>query len=333
MVHAITVHAAGTVSYRNRWISTDAAALALGTEPVPGPQRADIDVVASNIITFGSTIIALGDGALAYELTADLTTRRRVDLAGSGRGLRPRVDLDRHSGALHLVGVGPGNAQTHVTVPAGAMTRATRPLDDTPRIEDLTITRDHVVFLADGLIGVTPRSAVHERPVVWFPIEGGARRLAGAHDDMRAVVVHTTGPALERWTLHQRATTVEHQILDDTPLTFPNRNPGVLACPQRYLWTCSAGGVHRHDLVTGERASHPVGTDHQPAEFRFVADPSQARSEDGGWLVGVIHDSAHRAADLVVLDAQCFDGRPIATVHIPRPVPNGTHATWVPANH
>ena len=240
MVHAITVDADGTVSYRNRWITTDTAAHALGREPVPGPRRADNDGVASNIFTFGSTILAVGNDTLAYELTADLATRRRVDLAGAGRGLRPRVDLDRHSGALHLVGVGPGNAQTHVTVSAGAMTRATRPLDDTPRVEDLTITRDHVVFLADGLIGVTPRSAIHETPVVWSAIEGGARRLAGAHDDTRGVVVHTTGPALERWTLHQRATTVEHQIVDDTPLTFPNRNPGVLTCPQRYLWTCSA---------------------------------------------------------------------------------------------
>jgi carotenoid cleavage dioxygenase len=298
---------------------------------VPGPRRANNDGGATHLFTFGSTILALGDGTLAYELTADLATRRRVDLAGAGRGLRPRVALDRHSGALHLIGVGPGNAQTHVTVSAGAMTRATRPLEDTPRVEDLTITRDHVVFLADGLIGVTPRSAIHESPVMWSPIEGGARRLAGAHDDTRGVVAHTTGPALERWTLHPRATTVEHQIVDDTPLTFPNRNPGMLTCPQRYLWTCSAHSVHRHDLVTGERASHPVGTDHQPAEFQFVADPSQAWSEDGGWLVGLIHDRSHAAADLLVLDAH-LDGRPIATVHIPRPVPNGTHAAWIPVN-
>ena len=109
MVHAITLHAAGTVSYRNRWITTDAAAQALGTEPVPGPPPGDIDVVASNIITFGSTILALGDGALAYELTAELATRRRVDLAGAGRGLRPRVHLDRQTGALHLLGVRSGH--------------------------------------------------------------------------------------------------------------------------------------------------------------------------------------------------------------------------------
>ena len=130
---------------------------ALGTEPVPGPRHADNDGVASNIFTFGSTILALGDGTLAYELTADLATRRRVDLAGAGRGLRPRR-RPRPPTAVRCTSsaYGPGNAQTHVTVSAGAMTRATRSLDDTPRVEDLTITRDHVVFLADGLIGVTP---------------------------------------------------------------------------------------------------------------------------------------------------------------------------------
>jgi 8'-apo-carotenoid 13,14-cleaving dioxygenase len=333
MVHAITVHAAGTVSYRNRWITTDAAAQALGTEPVPGPRRADNDVVASNIITFGSTILALGDGALAYELTADLTTRRRVDLAGAGRGLRPRVHLDRHTGALHLLGAGPGDAQTYVTVSAGAMTRATRPLDDAPRVHDLTVTRDHVVFLADGHVGVTPRPGLHEATVAWIAIGAGARRLAGVHDDAGGVVVYTTGPALERWTLGRRPGTVELQILDNTPLTFPIHNRGALTCPRRYLWTCSTRTVHRHDLVTGRRTSHPFGAHHQPAELAFVADPSRVGSEDGGWLVGVVHDRARAAADLVVLDAHAIDGPPIATVHIPRPIPNGTHATWIPTNH
>ena len=204
MVHAITVHAAGTVSYRNRWITTDAAAQALGTEPVPGPRRGDNDVVASNIITFGSTILALGDGALAYELTADLITRRRVDLAGAGRGLRPgSTSTARPVRCTCSARV--RRPQTYVTVSAGAMTRATRPLDDAPRVHDLTVTRDHVVFLADGLIGVTPRPGVHEATVAWIAI-GGAPAASPAPTTMRAASsCYTTGPALERWTLSRRA--------------------------------------------------------------------------------------------------------------------------------
>ena len=103
-----------------------------------------------------------------------------------------------------------------------------------------------------------------KRPVVWSAIEGGARRLAGAHDDTRGVVVHTTGPALERWTLHPRATTVEHQIVDDTPLTFPNRNPGGCTVRSATCGPVSARGVHRHDLVTGSAPATPFGPHRQP---------------------------------------------------------------------
>ena len=212
------------------------------------------------------------------------------------------------------------------------MTRTTRPLDDAPRVDDLTITRDHVVFLADGLIGVTPRPGVHDATVAWVAIDGGARRLAGAHDDASGVVVYTTGPALERWTLSPRARTVEQQIIDATPVTFPTRNRWALTRPHRLLWTCSAAGIHRHDLVTGGRTSHPLEQHHQPAELAFVTDPSRTGSEDGGWLVGVVHDRARAAADLVVLDAHAIDSPPIATVPIPRRIPNGTHATWIPTN-
>src|SRR3954462_11643346 len=61
MVHAVTVHAAGTVSYRNRWITTAAVAQALGTEPLPGPAGGGTDATPSHIVRFGSTILAIGD--------------------------------------------------------------------------------------------------------------------------------------------------------------------------------------------------------------------------------------------------------------------------------
>ena len=126
MVHAVTLHAGGAASYRNRWIVTDAAAQVLGTEPVPGPRHTGPDVVASNVITFGSSILALGDGALAYELTADLGTRRRVDLAGSGRGLHPHAKLDPLTGELHLLAAASDGTQTYITVSPGGLTRTTR---------------------------------------------------------------------------------------------------------------------------------------------------------------------------------------------------------------
>src|SRR3954469_2789143 len=103
MVHGVRLHGGRAVSYWNRWVLTDATAKRLGTEPVPGPRHTGPDTAATNVFTFGGSVLALGDGSLAYELTVDLDTIRRVDLAGGARGLAPHPKLDPSTGELHLL--------------------------------------------------------------------------------------------------------------------------------------------------------------------------------------------------------------------------------------
>src|SRR5438552_567565 len=67
-VHAVTLDAGRAVACRERRIIAD-------------------DVAPTNLVAFGSSILALGDGALAYELGPRLDTVRRVDLAGARRRL------------------------------------------------------------------------------------------------------------------------------------------------------------------------------------------------------------------------------------------------------
>lgn len=331
MVHAVTLHAGGAASYQNRWIITDAAAHKLGTDATPGPRHTGTDVVATNVITFGRSILALGDGALAYELTADLDTRRRVDLAGAGRGLNPYPKLDPFTGELHLLASTPDAIQMHVTLSPGGLTRRTRYIESAPsRIHDLAVTRDHVVLLTDGFIGVTHRTGVDEA-VTWIAIHSGHRRIATAHSDAGSVVVHTTGPSLERWTLYPTASAVVHHMLDETPQAFPTSNPRLIGAAHRYLWTISAGGAHRHDLVAGERHTHDFGPHRHPGELSCATDPERAGREDGGWLVGLVHDAARHETDFLVLDAQSITRPAVATVHIPRRIPNGNHGTWTPS--
>jgi carotenoid cleavage dioxygenase-like enzyme len=187
------------------------------------------------------------------------------------------------------------------------------------------------VLLADGFLGVTHRTGF-DAAVAWFAIEPGLRRIATARSEAGSVVVHTTGPLLERWTLHPKATAVEHHVLDSTPQAYPTSSPWWLGA-DRYLWTISACAAHRHDLATGERHTHDFGPDRQPGELSFATDPGRAGREDGGWLVGLVHDGARQETDFVIVDAHSITRPAVAIVHIPRRIPSGTHGTWIPSAH
>lgn len=82
--------------------------------------------------------------------------------------------------------------------------------------------------------------------------------------------------------------------------------------------------VYRHDLARGTRASFDFGPGRHPGELTFVPD------DDGGWLVGFVHDDGRGTDDLVVLDAQHLEDGPAAVVRLPRRVPYAWHGRWRP---
>ena len=88
--------------------------------------------------------------------------------------------------------------------------------------------------------------------------------------------------------------------------------------------------IYKHDLATGARQTHDFGPGRVPGEFIFVANPD-ATSEDGGWMMGYVIDTANETTDLVILDASDFEAAPIACVHIPHRIPPGFHGNWVAA--
>src|SRR6185295_4987616 len=132
VIHCIDVRGGRSVSYQRSWVNTDAVAERRGTDRSPGPRNNGPDIAAGNIVVFGDSILALGNGSLAYELSPDLDTVRRVDLAGQIRGLTACAKIDAATGDLHvLTAAGPG-AQSHVAVSAGALTRTTRTITEAP---------------------------------------------------------------------------------------------------------------------------------------------------------------------------------------------------------
>jgi carotenoid cleavage dioxygenase len=341
MVHAIVLHAGRAVSYRNRWVTTSAASVKLGTEPVPGPHHSGVDTSNTNIVAFGGRILSLGENALPYELTTALDTVRRLDLAGEARSMCAHPKTDPVTGELHFISSADQPPQLHQVISAsGAITfsRAITP-PASGRIHDLAVTRNHVIFFGDGVVGMTGRES--QGLVHWLATTTDHDvHPVTAYDaaDADAVCLHLTCPSLQRWTLDRTASHSRQDTIDEAPQMLDRCDERRLGRPHRYLYTVGVGAdlpfdgteIYKHDLIARTRQTHSLGPGRHPGEFLFVGDPQRDRSEDGGWLLGLVHDDISNADDLVVLDAEMFDCSAVATVHVPRRIPYGLHGAWLP---
>jgi 8'-apo-carotenoid 13,14-cleaving dioxygenase len=335
MVHSVVLDAGRCLSYQCGWVITDAVAQRLGVEPSPGPRNPGPDRVADKVIYFGGSILALGEGTLAYELTPDLATVRRVDLAGQSRGLCAHPKLDPVSRDLHLLAITDAEHRDHVVVSSGALTRSSRAIAAPAPVRDLAITRDRVVLVTDGFIGVTSREG--DANVTWVRTGIDAPDLVAAHDVGVTTVIYVVTPSLERWTVNPPAATIHRAVLDSTPRRFARTNALLLDAAPRFAWSTGDATADKHDLVTGRCVRHAFGSDRTPGDLVFVADAARSDDPDSGWLLGFVHHTSGSQTDLVVLDAADLAQPAIATVHIPRRIPRGLNSTWIartsPINH
>ena len=203
VVHSVHLHPGRAVSYRSGRIRSET-----------GTDRA-----TSDVFVFRGAVFVHTPGSLAHELNSDLDTAHPVDLAGQFRPLVACPKLDPITGDLHLLAVAPDGVQAHVVVSSGALTRRSRRILDAPNeVADVAITRDHVVFVSDGFVGVTSRDS--EARITWIATGVPAPVPVRAHDRAGMIVVHTVTPSLERWTLNVGAATVRRDVLDLTPHRF-----------------------------------------------------------------------------------------------------------------
>jgi 8'-apo-carotenoid 13,14-cleaving dioxygenase len=155
-----------------------------------------------------------------------------------------------------------------------------------------------------------------------------------------------TGPEssatpLERWTIDPVAKSVERVVLDPAPQEFPRPDERRIGQPYRYAFTVSLPDpsspqtmaptrIFKHDLEAGTRQVHDFGPFGIPGEFVFVPKADDAR-EGEGWLMGYVIDMRRQTTDLVILDAENFEGEPVARVHVPHRIPPGFHGNWIAA--
>ena len=292
-------------------------------------RRVRTDAELHHVVAFGGSMLVFGDDTPAYELRPETDTLLRVDLAGHGRSLAALRKQDPATGELHLIAHDIDGRQAHVVVSAGALTRHSRPLIDAPaRIRELVLSRDHVVLVADGYVGIARREG--EPRTTWVATGIAAANLLHAHDTNDTVVVLALTPQLERWTLHHEVGSIQREVLDPTPRRFahPGNHSGGGA--PRYLWTTGNGTIGHHDLVNGCHVHHSLRAG-VPGDLVFVADATRDSDAAGGWLVGFVHDPSGVGSELYVIDAADIRGPVLATAAIPRLAPQGLRCTWIPS--
>jgi carotenoid cleavage dioxygenase len=114
-------------------------------------------------------------------------------------------------------------------------------------------------------------------------------------------------------------------------------NEDRLGRPTRYTYnprlaresTLLFDAIVKYDTDAGDSTTFEHGRDRFASESAFAPRPG-GRDEDDGWLVHFVHDRREGTSELAVLDARDITSGPIATVKIPRRVPVGFHAHWVP---
>lgn len=142
---------------------------------------------------------------------------------------------------------------------------------------------------------------------------------------------------LRRWRIAPDATKAQEEMLDDRAIEFPRINDNLAGARHDIVYSVETGtdlasqrytGLRKYDLKSGNSTVHDfkVGL---PSEFVHVAGEG-ATGEDDGWLIGFVYDRARDASDLMILDAQTMESKPVARIQLPKRVPQGFHGNWMP---
>lgn len=205
-------------------------------------------------------------------------------------------------------------------------------------------------------IGVLSRDGEHDR-VRWFPVENRfAMHFMNAYNDGDAIVVdyiHRPSfeldtvagieqvPRLHRSVIELGRGIVSDEMLDSTPVDMPRIDDRRAGLRYRYGYLAAVtqsdgrpNGIGfdtllRYDLRTNAVVHHRFKDGVIVGEPQFVARPGSI-TEGDGWILALTYDVVHDRSELVIVDAEDFAARPVATVQLPRRVPAGLHGTWLP---
>lgn len=149
MLHGIRLSGGKAEWYRNRWVNTEVT----DGEPAIGPDGRDLryNVANTHLIEHGGSLLALCEGGLPYEVTAELETKGSYDFGGRLRTtMTAHPKTDPVTGELYFYGISmaPPYLTFHVADSSGRLTTSL-PVDvpAPTMMHDFAITEHYVVWM------------------------------------------------------------------------------------------------------------------------------------------------------------------------------------------
>jgi len=145
--------------------------------------------------------------------------------------------------------------------------------------------------------------------------------------------------SVRRWYINTAGEhlTFRDEIVTERGFELPSHDRRLSGRRHRYGWfvnsrdndqTVDLGGIARVDFQSGGIQEWEPGiTNHCGEAFFVPAGPGEGE----GWLFTFVHDHHSDRSRLAILDAQNIRRGPIAEIELPRRVPYGFHAVWIPA--
>ena len=142
---------------------------------------------------------------------------------------------------------------------------------------------------------------------------------------------------LHRWTFDLDTGKTKEETLDDRNAEFPSVDVRYLGARTKHAWnvtmdiadTLRFTGITHYDTDTGKEETLLYGPGRSGSETPF-APRVGSTGEGDGYVISFVHDEGAGQSEVWIVDAQHVLQGPVARLRVPRRVPLGFHACWVP---
>ena len=152
------------------------------------------------------------------------------------------------------------------------------------------------------------------------------RRAAGVRRLLRAATIDPARGSID----------VDH--LDTNVLEYPRIDDRLIGTQHRYITIAGRSSdpavkpgehdeMYRYDMDAGTSVRYDA---HAAVGEPIFAPRDAGQEELDGYYLAYATDLTSDSTSLLVFDAATFPAPPVATVHLPRRVPNGLHGNWFP---